>query len=273
MSNPKEGSGNVSRPVVELKAHDLNDPEHRGDKAYTEQLSMGSKAHLSFAPDPDTGKGFVSIPGAAATTLASKSNWDLFRQSLYNSGLPEGIFEGDMSVLDGMHVHIQRIPEPEERKTFRASTGEAAMSGNANQAPKTIPVVSEIHEDGKPWEGTGGVPEDEPKPAKGKATAKAAAKPAVGKKPAPAPEPEAEAEESEDAGVILTNALAAELEKKPNGLPKLALRTSVFSAVKKANGNDVAQAVSAIMDDAKAFAATLGELGYQIKGVNVSPTA
>ncbi len=250
MSTPKEGSQNVSRLGVEIKAHDLKDPEHQGEKAYTEFLSMGSKAHLSFAPNPDTGKGIVPIPGAAGVTMNDKTNWNIFRKSLYNCGLPAGVFTDDLSVLDGVHVHLGREPEPSDRAGFaKAATSEAAMMGTqASTTPKTIPVVTVLGDildgdNGKPWEGGGGIPEPTAKPkfkAVAKPPVKAAAKPVLAKaKPAPA------ASEGPDETVVMQSAgsaVAEVLAKQPDGCPILKLKTTVFTTLKKVD-EAMAQAV------------------------------
>src|SRR5437016_3811459 len=87
-----------------------------GGDVFDQFLSMGGKAALSFAPDPNTGKGLVSIPGGAGGGLNNSTNWYMFLKSLYDCGLPEGIFTNDFTVLDGINVHTQNVPEPEERK-------------------------------------------------------------------------------------------------------------------------------------------------------------
>jgi hypothetical protein len=98
---------------------------------------------------------------------------------MYDCGLPEGIFTNDLSVLDGIHVHTQNILEPEDRKGFGSQTGEVAEERRSG----LVPVVTEIKEDGKPWEGTGGIPEAAATPAPVKAGPKAVVKPAVAAKP------------------------------------------------------------------------------------------
>ena len=54
--------------------------------------SMGTKAAESFAPNPETGKGIVRIPGGGSKGgkggMFEGTNWSLYLQSLYNSAMP-----------------------------------------------------------------------------------------------------------------------------------------------------------------------------------------
>jgi hypothetical protein len=229
---------------------------------------MGGKANLSFAPNAETGKGIVPIPGGQGGGLNNKTNWAILLQSLYDSGLPPGIFTNDLSVLDGVHVHVVQIPEPEERKGFAAaSTGEAAEV----RQERKIAVVSEIKEDGKPWEGGGGIPDATakpkgkvaPKPVAGKALVKAAPKAA-----APAP---VEAAADDDLEAVALNATATVLESNPSP-SRLQLRTGAFKAAQAAGGDDAAQAVLAtyFASDA-ALNALLSKHGYGVKGTQIVP--
>lgn len=240
-------------------------------------ISMGQKAKLSFVPN-DTGKGLVAIPGGPAANLNDSTNWGMYLKSLYDSGLPEGIFTNDLSVLDGMHVHTQNIPEPESRKQFRSQTGEAAMSGGQPERTRMVPVVTEIKEDGKPWEGTGGLPEAEPAAPVAKAAARVAPKAApVARKAAPVAvvEPSAEVGE-DDIKDAATNGVVDVLQRDEfqNGTTKLKLRTNTFAAVKKAFGKELGDDMgNAVLEtyftsDAN-LNVILGPLGYKIQGGNV----
>ena len=245
----------------------------------TQFYSLGTKAHESFAPNPDTGKGVVAVPGGPASTFNNSTNWAIFLKSLRDSGLPEGTFTDDVSVLEGTWVHMSNMPEPAERAGFQSQTGEVAGERKAG----TIAVVSEIKDDGKPWEGSGGVPDVEaaPAPAAAKIATKVAAAgqkfngkagPAtpVKTKPAPAPAPEPEGDEATQAAAI--SAISSILEKNPKGLKKLQLRTGTFKAVNDAEGAEMAQAVTNtfLVDDAT-LSGLLGELGFTLKGIDVVP--
>ena len=239
---------------VVVDCYPLSDPTE--EAKLVQPYGMGRKAHLSFAPNPDTGKGVVAIPGGPASNCNNMTNWAVFLKSLYDSGLPPGIFTNDLTVLDGIHAHLVHIPEPAERKGFASATAEVT----ADERNKTIAVVSEIKEDGKPWEGTGGLPAA---PAKGKApAAKAPAKaPARAAAPAPAPVAEAPAE-NEDVETAAINAVSDVLTTSPNGCPKLVMRTTVFNKL-GGTKSDMAQAViDQYFGTDQALNALLGQVGY-----------
>lgn len=262
---------------VQVNAYPLSDPTA---EPYVSHYSFGSKAHLSFSPNPVTGKGVVAIPGGPASTLPNSTNWAVLRQSLYDSGLPKGIFVNDFSVLDGIWVHMTKVEEPAERKGFQSQTGEAAEE----QGPRTtgyITVVSEIKEEGKPWEGTGGIPSPDATPAP-KPNGRVAARPAVAAPPAanrgrvaPAPAPVAEeGGEMTDAELrqAATDGMVSVLEQEANanGCTKIALRTGTFKSVSGKYGNEVASAVQDLFLNTDAnLNSILGPLGYAAKGVHV----
>jgi hypothetical protein len=228
---------------------------------------MGSKADQSFAPNPETGKGLVAIPGAIGQTLNHSTNWALFLKSMYDSGLPKGIFSNDLSVLDGVHVHLQNVPEPEERKGFaQSATGEAAGMPQDDRK-RTIAIVTEIKDGGMPWEGGGGVPAAGATPTSAKAPAKAPVKAAT---PAPVA---AETADTEDIHTAAIDGVTDVLTKKPNGCPRLALRTGTFNAIKSKHGEDMAANVINTYfegaDAAESLSNLLGELGYVIEGTTV----
>ncbi len=218
--------------------------------------SFGSSADKSFAPNPETGKSIVAVPGGPGSTLNNSTNWALLLKSLYDSGLPVGIGTNDVSVFEGLHVHMMNIPEPAERAGFQSKTGEAAEE----RKPGTVAIVSEIKDDGKPWEGTGGLA--------AKPAAKAKAAKTVAK---PAPEPEAESAD-EDVEAAAMSAISTVIGKTPTGMPKLLLRTGTFTAVKNSSGPDMAQAVTDTYfatDDA--LNTLVGQVGYQLKNGQILP--
>lgn len=236
----------------------------------TQFYSMGTKAHESFAPNPETGKGIVQVPGGPASTFNDKTNWAILHKSLLDSGLPEGIFVDDLGVLEGMHVHMANVPEPAERAGFQSQTGEVAGERKIG----TIAVVTEIKDDGKPWEGTGGVPEEAP----AKTSPKGKAAPTVGKPATTSPKAgtattasptdEVDPEVYSHAGV----AVSSILEKNPKGIKKLQLRTGTFKYFHDAKNPDMAQAViNTYFNDDKVLDLFLQELGYTLKGIDVVP--
>jgi hypothetical protein len=230
--------------------------------------SLGSKAHESWAPREDS-KGIVPVPGGPGTPPNNGTNWAYFVKSLLDSGLPEDVLKDDLSALDGTWVHMQNVPEPEERKGYAtAATGEAGM----DTRPKTIAIVSEIKENGKPWEGTGGVPEE-------KGTVRSVATSSKGGKPngAPAIQRGAVAQHVTDSSPsdVTEAAQAAVTEilmKVPNGMNILMLKTSAFKTINEKLGQDTAQKViNEVFGNSKALGAVLGGIGYRLDGVNVKP--
>lgn len=260
-----DGSRGIERLVVMLSAYPLE-----GGDVHEVPLSMGSKAHLSFAPDPETGKRLVPIPGAQAASMAGMTNWNIFRKSMGDCDpKAKEVFANDISVWDGVWVHTMNIPEPEERKGFGANTGEVQPQ---RQGPQLIPVVTEIKEDGKPWEGGGGMPEGattearptKPAPRSGSklvaAPAKAASKKTV-TLDASDPEQVMEAAKNGAAGVLETN---------PTGTTRLKLRIATAASVRKLHGDDMMQAVvDTFFGDDVMLGAVLGELGYALDGSNI----
>lgn len=240
-----------------------------GGEERTQFYSMGSKAHESFAPNPETGKGIIPIPGGPASRPNNSTNWAILLKSMYDSGLPQGIFTDDCSVLDGTHVHMANVPEPAERAGYAAKTGEAAEERKAG----TIAVVTEIKDDGKPWEGSGGVPEQTAaakpngKPAAKAAAAPVAARPVARAVAVPAP---AQNAEPDDLATVVSQVVTDILMKNPNGCPKLLLRTSTFKAIKDGSGQEAAQsAMETYFSSDTALNSILGDLGYAVKGPQV----
>ena len=229
--------------------------------------SMGTAASKSFAPNPDTGKGIVAIPGGPGQTLNNTTNWSMFRQSLEDSGLPKGIFTNDVSVLEGTWVHISNVPEPAERKGFvrGAATGEAGAE-EVNR-PGSVAVVSEILEGGSPWDNGGGEPEEAAAPAKA-AKGKALAKPKSGRAAPKA----SEKSEEEAIKAAAINGIATVLEKYPDGCPKLIFRTQAFKAVGDSEGAEMAQAVvETYFATPEALELLLAEVSFTLDNGKVVP--
>lgn len=249
--------------------------------------SMGTKAGLSFQPNPDSAvdglcKSLMAIPGGPAAGLPGSTNWNMLLKSLYDSGLEQGVFGNDLTVLDGLWAHTQNVPEPEERKNFGAKTGDVQEERRAG----VISIVSEILEGGKPWEGGGGLPEEGQAPAPAAAPApRAVARPApVAARPvaaapaarlAPRPAPKAAAApaaEEVDTTQAALEGMGEVLSANEKGCARLLLKTGTFKAVSGKYGNDMAQAVidEHFKDDAS-INAILGQHGYVIAGPNVKP--
>lgn len=256
---------------VMLTAHPLN-----GGEAQEQFLGMGRKAHLSFAPSAD-GKSVVAVPGGPAATASKGTNWMLYLKSLYDCGLPEGVFTSDISVLDGIHVHTQNVPEPEERKGFAAKTGDVEEE---RKGDGLTTVVGEIKEDGKPWEGTGGIPAEgavaPPKIGVGKVMPKAA--PGVNRTPVARPTPvappvEETQTEAGDEEVMMAAVLAAtkvlEQEKNAAGCTKILFRVETFKAIEDAEMKQAVQ--NTFFGSDEALNSLIGQLGYKVSGQKIVP--
>lgn len=236
-----------------------------GGEAREQHYSLGTNAHQSWQPNPETGKGLVPVPGGPGTPPNASTNWAFLVKSLYDSGLPQGILNDDLSVLEGIHVHMANVPEPEERKGFQAKTGEAGET----QGPKTIAVVTEIKDDGKPWEGTGGVPTETAAKPNGKV--QHIAKPAS---TATKTAPTQSAAASDDDETIAIKGVSTVLmdPKHSNSIGKLMLRTSTFKTLSGSHSPEVVQRVlNAYFGSEVALSSILAPLGYKVSGTNVVP--
>lgn len=260
----KQDGTSVGEPKlgVMLTAHLLN-----GGGAVEQFLSMGSKAHLSFGPRED-GKGLQAIPGGPAVTAARSTNWQLYLKSLYDTGLGEGVFMDDIGVLDGIWVHTQNVPEPEERKGFGgAKTGEVEQE---RKGSGLIPVVTAILDGGKPWEGGGGFPDaNAPAP---KAVARPA--PRAVARPVAVPAQAAAAVDADDVMTAAINAVTDVITKSPTpAITKLALRTGVFKLVQASQGGEMGNAVlNTFFGSDEALNQVLQPLGYVAAAGQVKPT-
>lgn len=236
------------------------------EKAY----SLGSKAHLSWVPN-SAGTGIEPVVGGPGTPPNNGTNWALFVKSLLDSGMPEDVLKNDVSVLNGTHVHMQNVPEPEERRGFaQATTGEAGMDNR----PKTVAIVSEIKDNGKPWEGSGGVPEGKggAQSAATSSQTKAGGSHATSKAAAAKPVTDSSHSNGDDASESAQAAITEVLEKKPEGMNKLMLKTSTFKVVNENFGQEMAQRVTnEVFGNEKVLGAVLGAIGYRIDGANVKP--
>ncbi len=257
---------------VLITMYDRNNPTEEGK--HQQFYSMGSKAKLSFMPNDD-GSGLLPVPGGPSTTLPDSTNWAALVKSLYDSGLPQGVFTNSVKVFEGMWCHISRVPEPEGRKNFaNSSTGEASdeeFSGTRGDGK--IPVVTDIPEEGQPWNGTGGLPTAKVAAPVRAAAPKPVAAPAqkVNGKATPAPAMAAEVE-GEDLESIMAEAITVVLTAKPNGMARLPLRTETFKVLKASKGEEFAgQAIESVFGDAAALGAILNSLGYGISGPNIKP--
>ena len=274
----------ASRLGVMIKAHSLSDPSHIGETAHSQFYSMGSQADKSFAPSPD-GKGICPIPGGPAAGLNISTNWAILLKSFYDCGLPSGVFSNNLAVLDGMWVQVIQVPEPEERKSFVSTAASAEVQGEPRRDNK-ISVATAILDNGKPWEGTGGIPDaadfangpvvsttgmSNPAPPPQTSAAQVNRPIAAVSQPAQAPTP-ANAPDSADVFSAAQSGATDVLGKNLKGCNKLVLRTGTFTAVKNTYGDDMAQAVQdAYFTSDDKLSMLIGALGYKLVGPDVKP--
>jgi hypothetical protein len=158
----------------------------------------------------DDGNGLEAAPGKDAKGIGANTNLGKFLASLVSSGLDdEELAKNDISILDGLHVHLLA----EARKL-------SEKDKKAGKKPSSVLLVNKIHDE--PFEAA--------KPTKGKA---AAAKPAA-KAAAPA-KGKAKVDpikEATDAAVL------AVIEAAGGSIAASKLSTPLFKAVK--SENDVA---------------------------------
>lgn len=257
----------------------------KSDEAVEKFLSMGTKAHQTYCPDPDSAdangwcKEVSLVPGGPGQQPNNQTNWGLFLKSLYDCAMPKGTFTNSLTTIDGVWVHTQNVPEPEDRKGFGAATGEVEQQV---RKAGTIPIVTAILENGKPWEGGGGlkaaaapVAGPKPKVAAGPKPGPKAA-PKAGPRPvAPAPVAAVETGEAMDDDAVRAaalNGIAEVLGAAPKGVLKLVLRTGTFTKIKEKEGEEMAKQVAeSIFADDTVLAGLLGEVGYKIAGASISP--
>jgi hypothetical protein len=199
----------------------------------------------------EEGKGVVGVE-SSPNGLTSSTNAVAFITSLINAGFPEDKITNDVSVFDGMTVHVNQVAQPKrpglkdqkENKTYLLVTKIVRMPGEA------APV----------------------KPAKGAPVQKAATGPRpvpanAGPTPTPSPAPVPGAEPSAD---VVAKARATVLEilaQKGGAIPKQKLPTEAFRAL--SNDPDRNTIVTLVFQDAfLAQAVAEGAFGYD--GTNVT---
>lgn len=254
---------------VMVTAHSLTDTNAEPRQQF---YSMGTKAHEAFAPNPDTGKSLVAVAGGTgASTLSPQTNWAYLLKSLYDAGMPEDLKSNDLTVLDGVWVHVHSIPEPEERKAFKTSN--VAETSQEDRRPGTISIVSEILPKGAPWEDNGGgIPEKGAAPAttaaavkpNGKALGKVATTPV-----APAPQPDGGVTDEELMELALQGATTV-LEANVSGVSKLQMKSGMFKAISADYEEEIAsQVINAFFKSDDDLNGVVNQLGYKVSGVKV----
>jgi hypothetical protein len=240
-----------------------------GGEAHESFFGFGTKAHESFVPNA-AGTGIDQIPGTPGN-LSNKSNWFLFLESLYNCGLPQGTVDADISALNGVWVRTDNIPEPEDRKNFKMEAEPGAEEKkDERRGSGLVTVVTEILDEGKPWEGTGGMPTTK------KADGRAAGKPIPTKaslKPGPkaVEKPAAKKAADVDYSELVDAAIQAFLGENEDGASRLKVRTAVFKTIKESADEKTAQAaVRDVFDNADSLSNILEAIGYSVQGTNIA---
>ncbi len=261
---PTKKDGTLVGPAklaVRIQMDPVNGYQQGEEPRQPVHYSMGTAAHLTYQPDPETGKSLVLVPGGPAAPLYESTNWYILFKSLLDCGMPENVGD-DVSVLEGIIVHVVSVPEPEERKGFRVSTSEM----QPEQKERKIPVVMEIKS--APWMEAAPAPRVAPKIAPSPAVkaalvqAKAPAPKVNGKAPAPAPD------EGGENRTSLLNAVAQFLETSPNGAKRAVLRLACVKLL--ADNPSKAEILNEYFSDDEALGGVLGEIGYKMEGDSVA---
>lgn len=202
----KDGGDAVTLQVV-MKDSDGN--EHFG------YYSIGQgfvPSETGKAVDDNNGK--FLVPVGDKTAPNNSSNFALLLISMVNAGVPEDLFDGDISTIEGLVGHVNRVPAP-KRNNLPTRPGQKA------QNDPTILLFTTLIS----------LPGETKKPVAGKAgAAKPGAKPVAGK-PAPAAATEVDASELEGELIGLFASKGVESMKK------IELVKGLFSSIEAANTN------------------------------------
>jgi hypothetical protein len=143
MFQPTKADGTVVGPARLSIKLDLEPPNgaQNPEEKRSQYYSLGTSAHLSFSPDPETGKRLVLVPNGPSPEYRESTNAHMLIKSLWDTGMPQDfLVDSDLTALEGIITHMRGMPEPEERKAFASSTSEVQMG----QPDRKIPVVMEV---------------------------------------------------------------------------------------------------------------------------------
>lgn len=276
MRTPQDKQGNAKGAThLSAKAlcYDLVKP---GDEPREQFWGMGKKAHESWLPDPEDPKRLVAVEGGPGGGLDNRTNWYIFLKSMYDAGLPNGTLADEVgptiAALDGVWVLTGEVPEPAERQGMSSGAASGEVAGAPRQLGK-IAVVVDFVDEGKPWEGGGGMP----KVGKAAAAKATTGKPVAKKKADPEPEEEAEPETETDGidlASVAESALSEVLGKNENGMSRLKLKIESLKVANKKFGeeagtNFVDAYFPANDPKFKLLSGVLGELDFQLVGSDV----
>lgn len=257
LHTPMDKQGTVkgdTKLALRASCYDPADPTIEPKEAI---WGMGKKAHNMYLPDPDDPKRLVPVIGQdgkeATGQLDTRTNFFIFFKSMLDCQLPVDKMYDDegfptLANIDGIWMDTEQADEPESRKEMGKvqATGQVAPEP---RKPMKITVCVNIPDEGKPWEGTGGMPEAAA-PAKPKAPVKPApkapAKPTAparpqppAKRPAPpVAEPEPEPGDGEDQAELGTIALdiisdVLGIEGFQDKISTMKMQVEVIKAAKK----------------------------------------
>lgn len=206
--------GKADKPALCL----LVSMEHVEDGKTIESEQYYSAGSLDrFQPSED-GSHAVSVAGAKG--LALGTNIAALLKSLKDTGFPMDKFgDGDMSVLDGLFAHINRVPQQVRKGLAQSDTNDKGFQ-------RTVAIVTKIHR--MPWEKPGSKTSGKATPINKGKTAGQAAK-------APVEEDVAEDNETGEAADVSETAagvLLAVLADKNGSVKKVGLAPASFKHLK-----------------------------------------
>lgn len=119
--------GKVQSPTLALHLSLVDD-----DGLVSEQYYSAGDPKF-FVPSKD---GKEAVPVGSKTTLSAGSNAAMFLVSLVNAGYPEDQMGSDVSVFEGMKVHVGRVAQPKRSGIIKG--------GDDNGREKTVLCVTKI---------------------------------------------------------------------------------------------------------------------------------
>lgn len=204
--------GTTDKPVLALHAALVYDDN--GKAASVDQyFSAGDLSR--FQPSED---GTHAVAVGSAKGMADSTNAALLIKSILDCGFPIDKFgDGDVSAMDGLVAHVNRIPQPKR--------GGNIPEKNAAGFDKTVMIVTKIHQ--MPWETPGqpGRPASARPTARTTTTARTAAPPATR---TAAPAPSNTDATSDDLTIAAAEILVQVLDAKQGTVAKTGISSGAF---------------------------------------------
>lgn len=217
--------GKIENPVLALKV-EFQPLDEKGQTSGDPVEQHFSAGELSkFQPSPD---GKRAVPVGNSKNLNNNSNAALFVISAVTAGFPPDKIGDDVSVLEGMVCHVNRVTQPKRRGLAQQQTGD--------RAPEVL-VITKIHS--LPWEKKAIA-----------TTTKAAPRPAAAPAaPAPASAPAA-AEVSDDVLVEMYTAIGEVLASNGGKLERAKLQMAMFKQLNATKSKNRTAILNLVKDDA-----------------------